>query len=120
MATPGKWSIEFYGEAVRREFRGLPDDMRAFFHSICKLIQDVGLENVGMPYIGPLENCKGLWEMRLRGQAGIARAVYATQKGKKIVVLRVFIKKTQKTPKNELDICKQRQRELENEKANQR
>ena len=118
MTPAGRWIIEFYGEVVRREFRGLPDDMRAYFHHICKLISEFGPENVGMPYIRYLES--GLWEMRLRGRAGIARAVYVAQKGKKLVVVKIFAKKTQKTPKSELEVCRKRQKELQNEEENRR
>jgi len=37
-----------------------------------------------------------LWEMRMTGKDGIARAIYVTAKGKRVVVVRVFVKKTQK------------------------
>lgn len=52
-----------------------------------------------------------LWEMRASGKDGISRGIYVAVKGKRVIVLRVFIKKTQKTPKNELDIAKQRAKE---------
>lgn len=39
-----------------------------------------------------------LWEMRLTGKTGIARSIYITASGQRIVVLRTFVKKTQKTP----------------------
>ena len=45
------------------------------------------------------------------GKDGISRGIYVTVKDKRVIVLRVFIKKTQKTPKNELDIAKQRAKE---------
>jgi phage-related protein len=46
--------------------------------------------------------------MRMKGKDGISRAIYITAKGSRVVVVRVFIKKTQKTPKRELDIALQR------------
>ncbi|NDD12040.1 MAG: hypothetical protein EB072_05175 [Betaproteobacteria bacterium] len=45
------------------------------------------------------------------GKDGISRGIYVTVKDKRVIVLRVFLKKTQKTPKNELDIAKQRAKE---------
>ncbi len=36
--------------------------------------------------------------------------MYCTRVGKRIVILHVFIKKTQKTPKRDLEIARQRQR----------
>ena len=45
------------------------------------------------------------------GKDGISRGIYVTVKDKRVIVPRVFLKKTQKTPKNELDIAKQRAKE---------
>ena len=53
-----------------------------------------------------------LWEIRLKGKAGIARALYVTAKEQRVVILRVFIKKTEKTPTREIDLAVQRSKEL--------
>jgi len=47
--------------------------------------------------VKPLEG--KLWEMRLRGRDGIARALYFAKAGRRLCVVRVFVKKTQKTPR---------------------
>lgn len=52
-----------------------------------------------------------LWEIRASGKDGISRGIYVAVKDKQVIVLRVFIKKTQKTPKKELDIAKERAKE---------
>ena len=62
------------------------------------------------PYIKHLED--RLWEMRLKGRSGIARAIYVTAIGRRVAVLRVFAKKTQKTPRRELELARQRARAL--------
>lgn len=54
-----------------------------------------------------------LWELRLKGKDGISRVVYITASEKRVVLLRAFIKKTQKTPLNELEIARQRAKEIE-------
>jgi phage-related protein len=54
----------------------------------------------------------GLGEMRLRGRDGIARALYITAAGQRVVVLRVFAKKTQKTPRREIELAHRRAREV--------
>jgi phage-related protein len=54
-----------------------------------------------------------LSEIHLKGKAGIARALYATVRGQRVVVVRVFVKKTQKTPGSEIDPALQRAKELE-------
>lgn len=56
---------------------------------------------------------RGLFELRPRGREGIARVFYCTRVGRRIVVLHSFIKKTQETPKRELEIARRRQREVE-------
>jgi phage-related protein len=43
---------------------------------------------------------------------GIARGLYVTAIGKRVVVLRVFTKKTQKTPRREIELALQRAMEL--------
>ena len=40
--------------------------------------------------------------MRLQGRGGIARALYVTATGRRVVILRVFTKKTHKTPRREI------------------
>jgi len=34
----------------------------------------------------------------MKGKDGISRAIYVTARGRRVVVVRVFVKKTQKTP----------------------
>jgi phage-related protein len=43
----------------------------------------------------------------MKGKDGISRAVYVTAKGHRVVVVRVFVKKTQKTPRRENEIALQ-------------
>jgi phage-related protein len=84
--------------------------MRARFRRIVELIQNHGLERVREPHVKHLEG--PLWEMRMKGKDGISRAIYVTAKGRRVVVLRVFIKKTQKTPRLEIDLALERAKEL--------
>lgn len=66
---------------------------------------------VGMPLCRSLGN--GLWEVRSNISHGrIARLIFCTQ-DENIVVLHGFVKKTQKTPKNDLDLAKKRKKEVE-------
>ena len=48
----------------------------------------------------------------MNGKDGISRAVYVTAKGRRVVVVRVFVKKTQKTPQREIDLALQRAKEV--------
>jgi len=53
-----------------------------------------------------------IWEMRLRGKDGIARALYVTATGWRVVILRVSAKKTQKTPRREIELARKRAKEV--------
>ena len=66
--------------------------------------------NLGMPHTRAMG--EGLFELRVTGQEGIARVFYCTVVQRRIVMLHVFIKKSQKTPKRELEIAKRRLQEV--------
>ncbi len=104
------WSIETLNETVDKELNALPADMRARFVRVSELIATVGLERVGAPHIKHLTG--PLWEMRMKGRGGISRALYVAVRDKRIVVVRVFIKKTQETPRREIDLALKRAKEV--------
>ena len=104
------WIVELLDARVRDELEALPADMKARFRRIVELIQDHGLERVREPHVKHLEG--PLWEMRMRGKDGISRAIYITASGRRVVVVRVFVKKTQKTPRREIDLALERAKEI--------
>lgn len=105
------WSVEFLDQHVQSLLDALPLGMRASFQRIVELIQSHGLERVREPYVKHLEG--PLWEMRMKGRGGIARAAYVTAVGKRIVIVHVFEKKTQKTPRREIEIALRRAKEVQ-------
>jgi phage-related protein len=104
-----RWTVDLI-EAAERELRALPSDMQARFLHVAGLLEEVGPANVGMPHVRHLE--EKLWEMRLKGRDGIARAVYVAAAGRKLTVVRVFVKKTRATPRREIDLALQRMSEV--------
>lgn len=104
------WVVEILNSEVRRELEQLPKDMLASFLRISRLIETHGLPQVHEPYVKHLED--RLWEMRMKGRDGIARAVYVTARGQRVVVVRVFEKKTQKTPRREIELALKRAKEV--------
>ena len=54
----------------------------------------------------------GLFELRLKAAEGIARVFFCTVVGRQIVVLHQFVKKSEKTPKRELKIARNRMKEI--------
>lgn len=67
---------------------------------------------IGMPLIRKLE--KDLWEVRTTLEDGIARVIFTVQHSR-MILLHGFIKKSQKTPKNELDTARKRLKQWEDE-----
>jgi phage-related protein len=49
----------------------------------------------------------------MKGRDGIARALYVTAVGRRAMVVRVFAKKTQKTPRREIELALRRAKEVE-------
>ena len=105
-----RWSVEFLNEVVEEEFRLLPKDMQARFIRISELIEAYGIEHVGMPHVRHLDG--KLWEMRAKGKAGISRGIYVAISGRRVVILRIFVKKTEKTPRSEILLALDRIKEL--------
>jgi phage-related protein len=105
------WQVDTLNETVDAELDQLPADMKARFVRTSQLIESVGLPNVGMPHVRHIEGT--IWEIRLKGRDGIARALYVAAKGQRVVIVRVFVKKTEETPRREIDLALKRAKELE-------
>jgi len=74
-----------------------------------KLIEE--LENIPKRYYKKLSNTDGIWEVRVDGKDKTYR-ILGFFDGNKIVVLNhAFIKKTQKTPKRNIEIAESRKRD---------
>jgi phage-related protein len=95
---------------VDAEIAALPSDQIARFLRIGDMIRSIGLDKVKEPHLKHLEG--RLWEMRLKGRDGISRALYVVANPKRVVVVRVFVKKTQKTPWREIELALMRAKDL--------
>ena len=104
------WTVETLGAVVDDEIAALPRDMQAAFLRLAERIEAVGLERVGQPHVKHLQD--KLWEMRFGGRDGIARAVYVTAIGRRVIVVHAFVKKTQKTPRPALELAARRAQEI--------
>ena len=102
------WHVDLLPQA-ETELMALPEDMRARFLHIAEMLSEFGPHRVGMPHVRPLEG--KLWEIRMTGRDGIARAIYVTRTGQRLIVLHVFVKKTQKTPRRAIETAHARMTE---------
>ena len=105
------WRIEVLNETVQAEIEALPEDIRVRLTHILDMMVEVGPERMREPHVKHLRD--KLWEMRMRGRDGIARALYVTARGKRIVILHAFVKKTQATPPRAIRLALARAKELE-------
>ncbi|MFN7936407.1 MAG: type II toxin-antitoxin system RelE/ParE family toxin [Bryobacteraceae bacterium] len=60
---------------------------------------------------------KGVEEIRVSERSGIYRVIYVARRAEAVYVLHAFQKKTQATPKRELEIARQRFRKLQGGRA---
>jgi phage-related protein len=104
------WTVETLNTAVDAEIAALPKDLRARLVRTSMLIESVGLERVPRETVKHLEG--KLWEIRIKAVSGISRAIYVTARDQRVVIVRVFIKKSQKTPQRELELARERAKEV--------
>lgn len=104
------WRVEILNEIVAAEIAALPADMQARFLRLADRIGQGGLQSLGEPHVKHVEG--KLWELRLTGRDGIARALYVTAIGRRVVVVRAFVQKTQKTPAGEIKLALRRAKEI--------
>ncbi|KAA6205258.1 MAG: type II toxin-antitoxin system RelE/ParE family toxin [Candidatus Tokpelaia sp.] len=104
------WTVETLNENVDAEIDALPRHLRGRLLQIMERVELAGLENMREPHVKPLED--KLWEIRAKAKEGIARGIYITAKGRWLIVLHVFVKKSQKTPKAALETARQRMKEI--------
>lgn len=97
-------------DAVEGEFDSLPVEVKAKTTHIANLIRVFGLPNIGMPYVKHIHD--KVWEIRAAGKSEQGRCLYVAAIGKRVVILRCFLKKTRKLPQKELEIALNRLKEL--------
>ena len=96
--------------AAEAEVYALPEDMLARFLRFGDMIRTSGISAMHEPHVKHLAG--KLRELRLKGRDGIARSIYVTASGQRVIVLRTFVKKTQKTPPRELKLAEARMKEI--------
>ena len=110
MALQKRISVVFYRqqpsgkEPVRDWLRELTVEERKIVGADIKAVEYRW--PLGLPLVRPMDN--KLWEIRSHLPTTIARVFFTIVAGRLLVLLHVFIKKTQATPPKELDIAKRR------------
>ena len=95
-------------EPVREWLRGLSREAKKTLGADIKTVQ-YGWP-LGMPLVRSLG--AGLWEVRSQVKDGIGRVIFVAE-GQVMVLLHGFIKKSQKTPKKDLELARRRAAEVQ-------
>ena len=103
------WRVSFYSSALQKEILQLPAGLVARFLRYAERMEVYG-PDLGMPHTRAMG--AGLFELRLKAAEGIARVLYCTLSNRGIVMLHQFIKKSEKTPRKELDTARRRMKEV--------
>lgn len=107
------WKVTFYSVSLEEEILGLPAGFVARFLRYAERMEVYG-PDLGMPHTRAMGG--GLFELRLKADEGIARIMFCTLKKREIVMLHQFTKKSEKTPRKELEIARRRMKEVKDEK----
>jgi len=91
-----RWTVEVFNEAVAAEIDAWPNKVRAALAKIVERIEAVGLTSVHEPHVKHLQG--KLWEMRPSAGGDDGRALYVTARGRRVVIVVAFLKKSSKTP----------------------
>ena len=103
------WQLTYYSRKVATLVEAWPTGILASFDRIAHMMLEHG-PDLGLPYTRAMGG--GLFEIRAKGREGIGRAFYCTVVGQRIMVLHAFTKKTEQTPRRELEIARARLKEV--------
>jgi phage-related protein len=109
------WRIEYYKdrggrEVVKQFIDNLPLVPRTKTYAVLDLLMEYGI-NIGLPHSRKIVGTK-LWELRILGESSI-RIFYIAMANKTFWLLHGFVKRSQKTPENELKVAIKRLKELD-------
>jgi len=104
--------VEFYKNYFEEFFLKQPRNVRAKIVWTIELIEDI--EHVPKTYLSPIKN--GLYEIRVKLGSNIYRIFCFFYKGKIVVLMNGFVKKTQKTPKQQITKALRIKKEYEDER----
>lgn len=106
-----RWTVETLDERVDAEIDALPPSLQARLIRLLEMVETVGLDQLREPHVKHVEG--KMWELRAKASEGIARGLYVTLTGRRVVVLHVFVKKTQKTQSSALKIARERMKSVQ-------
>jgi phage-related protein len=109
-----QWSVNYYTDAegkqpVKEWIETLEIKLQLKIFRAMDLLETFNLQ-LKAPYVKPIED--KLYELRVKDARGIYRVIYFAHTGRTFVMLNGFAKKTQKTPRAEIELAKERMKEV--------
>ncbi len=111
-----QWKINYYHNQnskspIKEWLDALGNEPKAEIFRIFEMLSKYGTE-LGLPFVRPIES--KIYEVRAKDKSGIYRVLYFAYKDKTFVMLHGFVKKTQATPRKEIDTAIKRMKEIQN------
>ena len=103
-----EWEIVYFSDDIQQSLQEFPVGLQARYVHLTERLRQFG-PNLGMPNTRSMK--KGLFELRVKSKEGIGRVFFCTLAGKRIMMLHAFVKKSAKTPAQELKIARDRMKE---------
>jgi phage-related protein len=103
------FQLQYFSPRVRAEIESWPVDLLARCDELLDLLEDHGPQ-LKAPHSKPMGG--GLFELRPKSRSGIGRALYCYCHGNVITILHAFVKTSQKTPRRDLAIARQRLKQV--------
>jgi phage-related protein len=107
--------IFYYKSYYLDFFKTLDDDVKRKFNWTLKLIAT--LDRVPVKYFKNIKNSSGLYEVRVEVTNNIFRVFCFFDEGKLIILINGFQKKSQKTPKKEIEKAEKLKKQYFDEKS---
>lgn len=102
--------VTILNKKVAKELDELGFEALATLARISELMIKYGTFALGLPHVRKIQD--PLWEIRIKDKKGISRVIFVSVKNKEIILLHAFRKKTQKTPKQAIDLAIKRSKEI--------
>jgi len=111
-----RWKVNYYKDLngkkpVEEWINTLDIKLKVKIFRLFELLEEFNI-NLKEPYVKPLGD--KLYEARIKDNKGIYRIIYFSYINRQFIMLNGFMKKTQKTPKKEIDLAKKRMLEVLN------
>ncbi len=113
MRTGPRWKAVFYTSEAGRcpvleGIRALPKQDRVEIGHTLQLVQEEG-PSIGMPFTEPVT--RDLRAIRVRVGGTRWRIFFFAQRGRELVLLHIFVKKTRAMPRHEIEIAEARRQD---------